>query len=478
MIGSLSLDTYFGPPPGNPKIVPILAGIALFALPLAMASVGQGGVARLAFPAGALLLGVWLCLTSPPSYVSFVLWLFLLTPLVRRYVDFIAGWQQVSPIMLAPYAVGLLCLPSCIRYCIVQNGRFALPWVIVLGCVAYGFALALLYNRPMAGGFESLRWAVPPLLAIYLLAHHQQSRAFAQAITKTFAISLPLIAVYGLVQFASPWNWDAFWMENADITSIGVPQPFEIRVFATLNSPGALAVALTSGVLFLLASRRTVLVALMAMLVVPTLLLTMQRAAFFGLTVGLTYMTLLGPSLCRRRVLMAATMAALAVTALLSVPEARELVTARVSSFGALDADESSATRMEQYRTFPERLEQDLLGKGFAWEGVFANAGDQRRVFIDSGIISTFLALGLPVGFVLFSTMMVLWLVLLQQARSTGDPVAHACAAIVTAHLAELPLGSHHIAEHGVFFWTFLGLGLASHLPRLQARTQSLAPVG
>lgn len=80
---------------------------------------------------------------------------------------------------------------------------------------------------------------------------------------------------------------------------------------------------------------------------------------------------------------------------------------------------------------------------------------------IDSGILSTFLTLGLFGGLIYFGVLLALSLALLRGAAANRDSVTCACAAIVLARLAELPLGSHHVAEHGMFLWVFLGLGLA-----------------
>ena len=88
-------------------IYPII--VVFFAVWLAMSQVGLGGVGRPMFPAVAAVVAALLLRANRRSdYITFVLWLFTLTPFLRRVVDLHAGWSQVNLLMLAPYAAGLL----------------------------------------------------------------------------------------------------------------------------------------------------------------------------------------------------------------------------------------------------------------------------------------------------------------------------------------------------------------------------------
>ena len=54
--------------------------------------------------------------------------------------------------------------------------------------------------------------------------------------------ALPAIAIYAIAQRAVPLpDWDQYWLDATDFDSIGASRTDEVRVFATLNSPGALA---------------------------------------------------------------------------------------------------------------------------------------------------------------------------------------------------------------------------------------------
>lgn len=94
-------------------------------------------------------------------------------------------------------------------------------------------------------------------------------------------------AIYGVLQFVVLPEWDRRWMlAVADtFTSIGAPQPFEVRVFGLSESPGSyaafLALAIVVGLVNATTSRgaRSVVEWLTVLALVPALLLSGVRAA-------------------------------------------------------------------------------------------------------------------------------------------------------------------------------------------------------
>ena len=62
---------------------------------------------------------------------------------------------------------------------------------------------------------------------------------------------------YALVQrLFDPPSWDQAWLDTTDIVSIGANENGKVRVFSTLNSPGALAPLLTLSLLCYLSVQR------------------------------------------------------------------------------------------------------------------------------------------------------------------------------------------------------------------------------
>ena len=52
----------------------------------------------------------WLLFFRPLGYIGFVVWVWMLTPLVRRLADYASGYHVVSIVMIAPLAATLLSL--------------------------------------------------------------------------------------------------------------------------------------------------------------------------------------------------------------------------------------------------------------------------------------------------------------------------------------------------------------------------------
>ncbi len=65
--------------------------------------------------------------------------------------------------------------------------------------------------------------------------------------------ALPIIALvagtYGIVQFLVLPDWDMAWMISSDLTSIGRPEPFQVRIFGMSESPGPFAALLGIGII-------------------------------------------------------------------------------------------------------------------------------------------------------------------------------------------------------------------------------------
>lgn len=54
---------------------------------------GAGGILRLGFPLLSLAVGLFLYLRYPVLYIGFTLWIWFLTPWLRRVVDSRSGWD-------------------------------------------------------------------------------------------------------------------------------------------------------------------------------------------------------------------------------------------------------------------------------------------------------------------------------------------------------------------------------------------------
>src|SRR5215213_2290064 len=137
-----------------------LLNLLLITFIAAPALIGTGaGALRLLFPITAAVLGAAFLLTGRLSqYVTFCIWLFLLTPGVRRLVDLQAGWDKVNIIMLAPYAAAGLSICALPAMIVRKHVPGAAGLLIVVGLATYGLIVACFSGRIFAGAYDYLRW--------------------------------------------------------------------------------------------------------------------------------------------------------------------------------------------------------------------------------------------------------------------------------------------------------------------------------
>jgi hypothetical protein len=330
------------------------------------------------------------------SYLTFCLWLLVLTPLVRRVVDAEVGFAKVNVLMLAPYLAAAWAAPLALRFFAASGRPGQGPMLVVFATVFYGFLLALADGRLFPGTLDLLRWAVPPLLTCWFVAERRHWQAICLEVRAWALLALPLLSLYGLYQFVAPPRWDVLWMLNGGMSSIGRPQPFEIRVFGSMNSPASLAYYLEALILLTLAQTPKVRW-LNAGLGLGALAVTLVRSAWLGLTVGLLLLLVRAPLRVRAAsvtiVLGALTLSPLALTN----PQVERVISQRVQTFSNLGGDKSFSDRKRDYSESILEITRDPWGQGLGIANVAANYTEHRRV-VDGGPIEIFLSLGLMCG--------------------------------------------------------------------------------
>ena len=206
----------------------LLLALSLVGGGAAGAFAGAGGLVQLGFPAGALLLALWLLATRRTAqYVEFVLWLWLLAPGLRRIVDLGLGWNPVSPIMLAAPVATLVCLLPALSGRRRLHPTMGASLVIALAAVGYGVLVGVLVVGVGSALAAALAWLPPLALGLYVATSNSVEDADLLAVVRrTALLGCLLLGSYGLLQFVSPPPWDVFWLENAPITSAGYPVPY------------------------------------------------------------------------------------------------------------------------------------------------------------------------------------------------------------------------------------------------------------
>lgn len=475
------------PTPDKVGLVPVLL-VVYAAATLAMLGGLGGKLANVAFVAVSVGTGLVLYVRGPAAYVGFTLWLWFLTPFVRRVLDMHHGWTPASPALLAPLVVSLIAAVTVLSRLGELRGMLYAPFLLVFLAFAYGFAVGVINAGLIPAIYALLTWLAPALFGLYVAIHWRRYPEFAATVRTTFVWALPILAAYGVYQFVWMPRWDALWMINADLKSIGEPRPFLARVFGTLNTPGPYGAFLCAGSLMLLAHRGRLRFLGIGIAIV-SLLLTRTRAAWAAFVIGLLVQQIGQPLRHLPRYVVTLVAVALIAIPIARMPQFSALITPRLKSLTNLSQDNSFVKRYNFSQSAAESIVQTAEGNGLGTTGgaIKLRGGEGVRS-LDNGFLEIFFIFGWPGGTLFFLGIFGL---VLQSARfreTRADPFANAARAVSVALVSMLPIGDVFTGSTGVLLWMCGGFGIAGHAYHLttglalrsamarQALRTSLAP--
>lgn len=444
---------------GLVTILLVLYGAASVAL---LAGIG-GKLANIAFVTLSVGTGLVLYARGPAAYVSFTLWLWFLTPFVRRVFDMHHGWTPASPVLLAPLTVALISAFTVLSRLSELRGILYAPFLLVFLAFAYGFSVGVINAGVIPATYALLTWLAPALFGLYVAIHWRRYPEFAATVRKTFLWALPILAAYGVYQFVRMPRWDAQWMINADLKSIGEPRPFLARVFGTLNTPGPYGAFLCAGSLMLLAHRGRLRFVGIGIAIV-SLLLTRTRAAWAAFIIGLLVQQVGQPLRHLPRYIVTLVAVGLIAIPIARMPQFSALIAPRLKSLTNLSQDNSFIKRYNFSQSAATSIVETAEGNGLGTTGgaIKLRGGGGVRS-LDNGFLEVFFIFGWPGGTLFF--LGVLGLVL-QSARfreTRADPFANAVRAISVALVSMLPIGDVFTGSTGVLLWMCGGFGIAGH---------------
>lgn len=427
---------------------------------------------NLAYPAAGLVIAGMLYVARPALYIGFVWWIWFITPFVRRLIDYQTGYNSLSPVMLTPLLVTCFAFFTVLRYGKLLRDRAYAPFALALLGVLYGYVVGVVRAGVASATFDLVTWLAPVCFGFHIIVCWREYPAYRQAVRSTFMWGVLVMGAYGVIQFFAPSAWDARWVVDSGMATIGRPEPFKLRIFGTLNSPGPYSLALMVGVLLLFDGRG--LFARFAMVpAFAAFMLTRVRSAWAGWAIVLAFMIwrLRGPM--RARLL-----AVLAVGVVMSLPllmqgPVAERVGGRLETLGNLDEDNSMRARTELYEVAFDKALFNPIGAGLGSVGRAVKLGSDGMANFDSGILAIPYTLGWPGTLAYMGG--VLWLL----ARLAGirerdaDQFAVICAGIAGALIIMLIISNSFSGFRGLVFWCFAALAAAARLFYLERELAS-----
>lgn len=432
-----------------------MAILGLFLLSaLCLLTGGTSNLLRLVFPMGSLVVGVFLYKQYPLLYVGFTWWLWFITPLLRRLVDWRTGiWDTQGLMLLSPFLVTLVTLATFLQYLPRAYRWGGLPLILCFVGVFYGLLVGLVEDSLAEVARALLDWLPPMLFGFHLFVNWRNYPSYRQNIQRSFLWGVLVMGVYGVVQYVVAPDWDRFWLTNAIAIGgncFGQPAPFQIRVWSTQQSPLHFGATMTAGLLLLLNSQ--------AILRFPAsafgylaFMLTLVRTTWGGWFVGLvTYTTSLKPRL-QMRLIITMLVIGICIAPLISIDTFSGIINDRVSSISNVEQDASYQARKEMYDTALNDALMEPLGKGIG------NGG-----FGDSGILNALFTLGWLGGIPYLGGIVLIFFNMFQGYKGHLDPFASAARAISISFLSMMVNSNYIVGSPGVIFWGFLGMVMAA----------------
>jgi hypothetical protein len=344
----------------------------------------------------------------PERMVEAGLWFWVLAPGVRRCVDLGGGFQQDSVVLLvAPLvslAVGgaaLLC-PGRADHGAARTLALRLA---VLIATAGGVAVVAGVAVPSVG-IAGLQVLGPLGIGVGLL--RLLSGQEREEVLGRFAVGVPIIVGgYGIVQYVVAPVWDRQWLVDVSDVALGFgrPEPFEIRVFSTVNDPGSLAAVLVLCVLLLVTRRSLGPLALLALSVGTVCLgLTLVRSSWIVLAVALAYLLVRGWVRFERVVVAAVIVSMVLVASGTALQPVIERFTSSTEA-GAQDASFQERLAFQAENFVPALL--DVVGSGLGSTGTAVrrdDVADQTFANADSGYLEFLRTFGGPLGTLLVAS--------------------------------------------------------------------------
>jgi hypothetical protein len=407
--------------------------LAIVGATCAMSLVGLGAVARYFYMLAAFVVCGFYIKRHPWHYLTMTFWLWTVTPFARRFIDFHAGYDPASLMLGTPNFVAIFMFKSIFTSRDLLRQRESAVGLFLLVPLLWGMSVSLVSGEIFPALASGADWIGPLFYYYFFLANWRRIAEAEAPFLEFVTLNTVVMAGYALLQFISPQPWDVSWVINSGMVVIGHPVAYEIRVFGTLNSPGHLALWLST-LLLLALHFRTKLTPIAIPLAAIVLMLTLVRSAAGSVVLGLIVAAFMGRQGIFKVFGMVVLAGVLSVAGL-SVfnPEVTDRLAARFDTVSDLGNDTSARAREEIYASGPALMDAVPFGTGIGGVGRGAVAQSTTPIIIDAGPLEVFVALGWVGGAVYLIGFFVLMIQAVMAARASRSSAALALAVSVVA---------------------------------------------
>jgi O-antigen ligase len=261
------------------------------------------------------------------------------------------------------------------------------------------------------------------------------------------------------VQYLVLPDWDAAWMRDSGIGSVGRPEPLEVRVFGTLNTAGPFGQVMVVLLLIALGTRRisTRVKVLATGLALVAIGLSLVRAAWLALLLAVVLLVV-----ARRLPLARVVGGSVALALLLAVaggPVADAITNRATETAEAGTQDDSLGDRVAFQASVAPQALRDVVGQGLGSAGIASRLADDQASVVtsfDSGIFETLYTLGSIPGLALLATAATVAVRSFRRALRRSAEEAFLAAPLVGL-VAGLVFTNTFAGVYGVCLWVLAG---------------------
>ncbi|MEM9136870.1 MAG: O-antigen ligase domain-containing protein, partial [Cyanobacteria bacterium P01_F01_bin.42] len=412
------------------------------------------------FPAVTTAVALLLYFRFPLLYVGFNWWLWFLTPLVRRLVDYKTGYTEFSLVLLAPLLVTFITVISLVRYIPKVLRSYGLPFVLSIASILFCLCLGLVNFQLAKVVRNFLDILLPVSFGFYIILNWRNYPALKTNIKRVFLWGVLLMGVYGIFQFLVCPDWDGLWLLESPYNSGGNPEPLKVRVWSTLNSAGPFAGVMAGGLLLLLISptRFTPLATVVGAL---SFILSRHRASWVSWIVGFLFVAGAAPAKKQIRMMIFISLLGLVLVGISSLDQFSASIGDRFGTLGSLQNDGSALARKAEWDEYFLPALSTVFGNGLGGLGH------------DNGILYFLLNLGWSGTVLYFAGLFVPLKIIFQSPYAKQDEFIVVSRAIAISLLIQMPTSIPILHVTGMVIWGFMSYAMAGHLYYRALATQS-----
>ena len=444
----------------HPPQLAWMAILGLFGLIGFCFLVGIGQILIPIFPLGSLAVGWFLYWRYPILYVGFTWWMWFLSPLIRRLIDYQAGHFTPGPWILSPLLVTFISAITLIRYLPKLHYRHSLPFLLSLGGVCYGFLISLI-TMPINGKtfIHFLIWSTPIIFGFHLYVHWRDYPQYRQNLQRVFFWGVLVMGIYGIFQYLVAPQWDTFWLITDGNLTYGKPEPLGIRVWSTMMIPQIFAEIMMGGLLLLFVQKGSFRF-VVAGIGYLAFFLTIARTAWLNWLMGLLILVISLKPRLQTRIIISIIAVSFLIIPLTAIEPFASVVSSRFESFSHVEEDGSFQARLDGYNELIKPALTEFFGRGLSTK---LETEHHNIAAYDNGFLVLLLSLGWFGTIVYLSGIAMIFWQLFCGIKLRNDTLAIALRAIsISTFLVQLPFNPVMMGEFSLPVWVFASLAMAS----------------